>query len=72
VLESLVGIRLRKKEADRAEKRVQEVTGWSNPLEEKIGFIEAGCQNYEVIRGEASGKERRGCASFKTCSRLIG
>ena len=42
-------MRLRKEEADRAEKRVQEVMGWNNPVEEKTGFVEATCQNYEVL-----------------------
>ena len=40
---------LRKDEADRAEKRVREVTGWSDPVEEKTGFVEAACQNYEAL-----------------------
>jgi hypothetical protein len=48
VLEGLAGVRLKKEEADRAEKRVQEVTGWSDPVEEKTGFVKAACQNYEV------------------------
>jgi hypothetical protein len=33
MLEGLAGVRLTKEEADRAEKRVQEVTGWSDPVE---------------------------------------
>ena len=49
MLEGLAGARLRKDEADRAEKRVQEVTGWSDPVEEKMGFVEAACQNYEAL-----------------------
>jgi hypothetical protein len=28
------------------------VTGWSDPVEEKIGFVEAACQNYEVVMEE--------------------
>jgi hypothetical protein len=43
VLDSLTGVRLRREEADRAEKRVQEVTGRSDPVEEKTGFVEAAC-----------------------------
>ena len=43
VLEGLTGVRLRKEEADRVERRVREVTGWDNPVEEKIGFMEAAC-----------------------------
>ena len=49
MLEGLVGVRLRKEEADRAERRVREVTGWSDPIEEKTGFVEYACQNYEVL-----------------------
>ena len=40
---------MRKEEADHAEKRVREVTGWNDPVEEKNGFVEAMCQNYEVL-----------------------
>ena len=49
MLEGLAGVRLRKEEADRAERRVRKVTGWSDPVEEKTGFVEAACQNYEVV-----------------------
>ena len=49
VLECLSGVRLRKEEVDHAEKRVQEVTGWNDPVEEKTSFVEAACQNYEVL-----------------------
>ena len=49
MLEGLSGVRLKKEEADRAEQRVQEVTGWDDPVEEKTGFVEAVCQNYEVL-----------------------
>ena len=49
MLEGLAGARLRKDEADRAERRVQEVTGWSDPVEEKTGFVEAACQNYKAL-----------------------
>jgi hypothetical protein len=52
VLDNLAGVRLRKEEADRAEKRVQELTGWNDPVEEKTGFVEAACQNYEVLLEE--------------------
>ena len=30
-------------------KRVREITGWSDPVEEKTGFVEAACQNYEAL-----------------------
>jgi hypothetical protein len=63
VLESLVGVRLRKGEADRAEKRVQEVTGWSDPVEEKTGFVEAACQNYEVLVEEKQAGRSGGAGS---------
>jgi hypothetical protein len=49
MLEGLAGVRLKKEEADRAERRVQKVTGWNDPVEEKTGFVEAACQNYEVL-----------------------
>ena len=49
VLENLSEARLKKEEADRAEQRVQEVTGWDDPVEEKTGFVEAACQNYKVL-----------------------
>jgi hypothetical protein len=52
VLGGLTGVRLVKEEADRAEKRVKEATGWSDPVEEKTGFVEAACQNYEVLIDE--------------------
>ena len=48
-MEGLSRVRLKKEEADRAEQRVQEVTGWEDPIEEKTGFIEAASQNYEVL-----------------------
>jgi hypothetical protein len=41
-----------KEEADHAEKRVKEATGWSDPVEEKTGFVEAACQDYEVLIDE--------------------
>ena len=46
VLEGLVGVR---RAADEGGRRVWEVTGWGNPVEEKIGFVEAACQNCEVL-----------------------
>ena len=49
VLEGLAGARLRIDEADRAKRRVQEITGWSDPVEEKTGFVEAARQNYEAL-----------------------
>jgi hypothetical protein len=51
-LESFARVRLRKEEVDRTEKHVQEVTGWSNRIEEKTGFVEAACQNFEVLLEE--------------------
>ena len=49
MLEGLAGVRLRKEEADCVERRVREVTEWSDPIEEKTSFVEAACQNYEVL-----------------------
>ena len=49
MLEGLAGVRLRKEEADRVERWVWEVNGWSDPIEEKTGFVEAPCKNYEVL-----------------------
>ena len=40
---------MKKEEADRTEQRVQEVTGWNDPVEEKTGFVEAAGQNYDVL-----------------------
>ena len=45
VLEGLVGMRLRKEEANHAERRVREVTGWGDPIEAKTDFVESTCQN---------------------------
>ena len=66
VLEGLFIMRLTKEEADRAEKRVQEGTGWDDSIEEKTGFVEAMCQNYEVMvedkpvgQAEGSGPSNR-------------
>ena len=60
MLEGLAGVRLRKEEADRTERRVREVTGWSDPVEEKTGFVEAVCQNYEVLVEDKHAGETRG------------
>ena len=49
VLETFFGGRLQKGEEDRAEKRVCEVTGWSDLVEENTGFVEAVCRNYEAL-----------------------
>ena len=49
MLEGFSGVRLRKEEANCAEKRVWEVMGWNDHVEEKTGFMEAACQNYEVL-----------------------
>ena len=43
MLEVLASVRLRKEKVDRTERRVREVTGWSDPVEEKTGFVEAAC-----------------------------
>ena len=49
MLEGLAGVELGKEEVDRTERRVREVTGWGDPIEEKTGFVEVACQNYEVL-----------------------
>ena len=49
VLKGLARVQLRKEEADRAERQVHEVTGWGDPVEENIGFVETACQNHEVL-----------------------
>ena len=36
-------------EALKAERRVQEMMGWEDPVEEKSSFVEAMCQNYDVL-----------------------
>jgi hypothetical protein len=72
VLESLAGVQLRKEEADRAEKRVQEVTGWTDPVEEKTGFVETTCQNYEVLLEEKRAGRSRGAGSSQRYETRIG
>ena len=49
VLESFSKKKLKKEEADRAERRIHEVIGWIDPIEEKIGFLDAACQNYDIL-----------------------
>ena len=49
VLETFSRGRLQKRDADRAEERVCEITGLSDPVEENTGFVEAACRNYEVV-----------------------
>ena len=39
-------------EALKAERRVQEMTGWEDPVEEKSSFVEAMCQTYDVLMEE--------------------
>ena len=31
---------------------MREVTGWSDPVEENTGFVEAACKNYEALIDE--------------------
>ena len=40
---------MRKEDANQPEKRVWEVTGWDDPVEEKASFVEAACESYEVL-----------------------
>ena len=44
------------------EMRIHKFTEWNDPVEEKTGFLEAACQNYEVLvedkqAGKAVGAE---------------
>ena len=41
ILKTLFGGRLQKEEAEHADERVRDVTGWSDPVEESTGFVEA-------------------------------
>ena len=34
------------------ERQAREVTGWGNPVEEKVGFVEAACRKHEVLIAE--------------------
>ena len=43
VLETFSERKLKKGEADNAERQVREVTGWRDPVEEKADFVEATC-----------------------------
>jgi hypothetical protein len=72
VLEGLAGVRLKKEEADRAEKCVQEVTGWNDPVEEKTGFVEAACQNYEVLLEEKRAGRGGGAGPLQRHETRIG
>ena len=49
ILEMFFGKKLKKEDAHLAEKWVWEVTGCSDPVEEKTGVIEIACENYEVL-----------------------
>ena len=60
VLETFSGGRSQKVDADRAEKRVREITGWSDPVEENTGFVQATCQNYEALVDEKLVGKTRG------------
>ena len=71
MLEGLSGVRL-KEEADRAEQRVQEVTGWDDPVEEKTGFVEAACQNYEVLVEEKQAGRAGGVGPSKRYETRFG
>ena len=49
VLEGFFEKKLVNEVVDPIEKRIQEVTGWCDPVEDKISFAEGACQNYEVL-----------------------
>ena len=52
ILKTLSEGRLQKGEAERAKESVHEVSGWSDPIEESTGFVEAACWNYEALIDE--------------------
>ena len=52
MLEGFSGKKLMKEEADCVERWVREVTGWSDPVEEKIVFMDVVCENYDVLMDE--------------------
>ena len=52
ILDTISGGRLRREEAEHADERVREATGWSDPVEENTGFVEAACKNYEALIDE--------------------
>ena len=52
ILETLSEGRLQKGEAEHAEECVGEVTGWSDPVEESTGFVEAAYRDYEALIDE--------------------
>ena len=60
ILETLSRGRLQKEEAEHAEERVREVKGWSDPVEESTGFVEAACKNYEALIDERRARKNGG------------
>ena len=60
MLEGLSGVRLKREEMERPEQRIQEVTGWDDPVEEKTGFVATACQNYEVLGKSGGGGPHNG------------
>jgi hypothetical protein len=48
------------------------VTGWSDPVEEKTGFVEATCQNYEVLMEEKRAGRGGGVGPSQCHESLIG
>ena len=52
VLEGFSRKKLMKDEADRVEQQIQEVTEWIDSVDENTSFVEAACQNYEVLVDE--------------------
>ena len=69
VLEGFSRKRLVKEEADCAERRVREVTGWDDSVVEKTGFVEAAGQNYKVLVEEKRVGKARGW-SFESVRHL--
>ena len=47
-------------------------TGWSDPVEEKTGFVEAACQNYEVLVEEKRAGNNGGVGSSQRYETQFG
>ena len=59
-------------EALKAERSVQEMTGWEDPVEEKSSFVEAMCQTYDVLVEEKRKRPNdQSCPSKKHDTREV-
>ena len=59
ILETLSGGRLQTEEAEHADERVREVTGWIDHVEESTGLVEAACKNYEALIDKRRARKTR-------------